>query len=164
MRVNLQSLNTRKDALLGESSKIEQKYQSMGIAVQKEHLSRVQQFNMDMDKIREQFEPLFGKNRTEHLEADRLLQDTAEAGLNAIRSEHHHAIRQEAHWSGVVANPLADPVAVEALEKKRTEMEVLREKMRATQGGRPALETQKTQSGREYAEQGVDSQWVAPTR
>lgn len=153
MRVNLQSLNTRKDALLGESSKIEQKYQSMDIAVQNKHLSRVQQFNLDMEKIREQFEPLFDKNRTEHQEADRLLQATAEAGLNAIRAEHHQAIGKDAHWSGIVANPPADPVAVEALEKKRTEMEVLREEMRITQGGRSALEAQKTQSGREYAEQ-----------
>lgn len=153
MRVSLQSINARKDALLGESSKIEQKYQSMDIAVQNEHLSRVQQFNVDMEKIREQSEPLFDKNRTEHQEADRLLQDTAEAGLNVIRAEHHQAIVQEARWSSVVANPPADPVAVEALEKKRTEMEVLREKMLATQGGRPALEAQKVQAGREYAEQ-----------
>jgi len=153
MRGNLQSLNTRKEALLGESSKIEQKYQLMDIAVQNKHLSRVQQFNIDIEKIREQFEPLFDKNRTELQDADSLLQDTAEAGLNSIRSEHHHAISQVAHWSSIVANPHADPVAVEALEKKRTEMEILREKMRATQGGRPALEVQKTQSGREYDEQ-----------
>lgn len=153
MRGNLESLNTRKDALLGESSKIEQKYQSMDIAIQNEHLARVQQFNIDMEKIREQFGPMFDKNRTEHQEADRLLQATAEAGLNAIRVEHHQAISQEAHWSGVVTNPPADPVAVEALEKKRTEMEVLREEIRAIQGGRSALEAQKTQAGREYAEQ-----------
>lgn len=153
MRANLQSLNTRKDALLGESSKIEQKYQSMDIAVQNEHLSRVQQFNLEIEKIREQFEPLLVKNQTEHQEADRILQAAAEAGLNNIRSEHHQAISHEAYWKGVVANPPADLSAVEALEKKRTEMEVLREKIRATQGGRPALEAQKTQSGREYTEQ-----------
>lgn len=153
MRGNLQSLNTRKDALLGESSKIEQKYLSMGIAVQNEHLARVQQFNIDMEKIRGQFEPLFDKNRAELREADRLLQVTAETGLNAIRNEHHQAISQEAHWSSIVANPPADPIAVEVLEKKHTEMEALREEMRVTQGRRPALEARKTQSGREYAEQ-----------
>ncbi len=153
MRGNLESLKARKEVLLGESSKVEQKYQSMGIAVQNEYLSRVKQFNIDMEKIREQFEPLLDQNRAEHQEADRLLQDTADAGLNAIREEHHQAISQEAHWSSVVANPPADPVAVGALEKKRTEMEVLREKMRATQGGRPALEVQKVQVGREYDEQ-----------
>lgn len=153
MRGNLESLNARKEALLGESSKIEQKYQSMDIAVQNEHLARVQQFNIDMESIRAQFEPLLDKNRTEHQVADRILQDTAEAGLNAIREEHHQAIVQEAHWSSIVANPPADPVAVEAFEKKRTEMEVLREEMLVTQGGRSDLEAQKTQSGREYAEQ-----------
>lgn len=153
MRGNLESLDARKNALLGESSKIEQKYQSMDIAVQNEHLARVQQFNIDMEKIREQFEPLFDQNRTERQEADRLLQDIAEAGLNAIRQEHYQAISQEAHWSSIVVNPPADPVAVDALEKKRTEMEVLREEMRVTQGGRSTLEAQKTQSGREYAEQ-----------
>lgn len=153
LRNKLEALNARKEALLGESSKIEQKYQLMGIAVRNEHLARVQQFNMDIEKIREQFEPLFDKNRAEHQEADRLLQATAEAGLNTIRVEHHQAIAQEAHWSSVVANPPADTVAVEALEKKRTEMEVLHEEMRVTQGGRPTLEKQKTQAGREYAEQ-----------
>jgi hypothetical protein len=155
MRGHLESLNTRKDVLLGESSKIEQKYQSMDIAVQNEHLARVQQFNIDMEKIRGQFEPLFDTNRTELQEADRLLQATAEVGLNAIRNEHHQAISQEAHWNSVVANPPADPVAVEALETKRTEMEVFRAKMLATQGGRPALEARKTQFGREYAEQEI---------
>lgn len=153
MQVNLQSLNTRKDALLGESSKIEQKYQSMDIAVQKEHLARVQQFNLDMEKIREQFEPLLDKNRTALQEADRLLLATAEVELSAIRSEHNQAIRQEANWGSVVANPPADPVAVEALEMKRTEIEVLRDEILATQGGRTTLEARKTQSGREYVEQ-----------
>ena len=150
MRGNLESLNARKEALLGESSKIEQKYQLMGIVVQNEHLSRVEQFNIDMEEIRGQFEPLLDQNRIEYQEADRLLQDTAEVGLNAMREEHHQAISQVAHWSSIVANPHADPVAVEALEKKRTEMDGLREEMRITQSGRSTLEAQKTQSGREY--------------
>ena len=153
MRGNIESLNARKEALLGESSKIEQKYQSMNIAVQHKYLARVQQFNIDMEKIREQFEPLFDKNRTELQEADRLLQVTAEAGLNAIRNGHHQAISQEAHWSSIVANPPADSIAVEVLEKKHTEVEALREEMRVTQDRCPALEAKKTQSGREYAEQ-----------
>jgi hypothetical protein len=153
IRGNLESFNARKDTLLGESTSIEQKYQSMGIAVQNEHLVRVQQFNMDIEKIHEQFYPLLDQNRTELQEADRLLQDTAETGLNAMREEHLQAISQEAHWNSIVANTPADPVTVEALEKKRSEMEVLREQMRVTQDGRPALEAQKERAGREYAEQ-----------
>ncbi|MFZ5523373.1 MAG: ATP-binding protein [Pseudomonadota bacterium] len=153
MRANLESLNDRKEALLGESSKIEQKYQSMGIDVEKKHLACVQQLNKDMEKIRGQFELLLDQNRTEHQGADRLLQETAEAGLKAMREEHHQAIKQEAHWNSIVVNPAAAPVAVEALEKKQGEIEVLREKMRFTQGGRSTLETRKTQVGREYVEQ-----------
>ena len=53
LRNKLEALNARKEALLGESSKIEQKYQLMGIAVRNEHLARVQQFNMDIEKISE---------------------------------------------------------------------------------------------------------------
>lgn len=153
MRGNLESLNARKEALLGESSKIEQKYQLMGIVVQNEHLSRVEQFNIDMEEIRGQFEPLLDQNRIEHQEADRLLQDTAEVGLKAIREERDRAIRQVAHWDSIAGNPPADPVTLEAMEKKRTEMDGLREEMNTTQSGRPALEVQKVQTGREYAEQ-----------
>jgi len=153
MRANLESLNDRKEALLGESSKIEQKYQLMSIALQNEHLARVEQFNREMEKIREQFEPALDKNRTEHQEADRLLQETAEAELNAIREEHYKAISQEAHWTSIVANPPAASLAVEGLEKKQAEIEILREKMRATQGARPPVEARKEKTGQEYSEQ-----------
>jgi len=153
MQVDLRSLNSRKDTLLGESSKIEQKYQSMDIAIQKEHLSHIRQFNLDVEKIREQFEPLLDKNRTGHQEAERLLLATAEVGLSVIRNEHNQAIRQEANWDSVVANPPPDPDMVEALENKRKDMEILREELRFIHSNRPTLEEQKTKASREYADQ-----------
>lgn len=153
LRIKLESLNTRKAVLLGESSKIEQKYQSMANSVQSEHLANVQQFNASMDQIRDRFEPQFTENNAERLKAEQVIQVATDSELDAIRTERDQFIRQEAHWNSIVINPPADSAAVEALEKKRIEMDSLREEMRVAQGGRRALEEKKVQAGRAYTEQ-----------
>lgn len=153
LRIKLESLNTRKVVLLGESSKIEQKYQSMAITVQNEHLASVQQLNTSMDQIRDRFEPQFSENNTERLKAELLIQAAADSELDTLRIERDQVISQEAHWKSIVTNPPADPAAVEALETKRIAMDSLREEMRIAQAGRRALEDTKGQTGRAYTEQ-----------
>ncbi|MBU1776140.1 MAG: ATP-binding protein, partial [Gammaproteobacteria bacterium] len=153
LRNKLESLNTRKDVLLGESSKIEQKYQSIAISVQNEHLASVQQLNTSMDHVRERFEPQLSENNAERLKAEQVIQAAADSELEAIRIERDQVIRQEAHWNSVVNNPPADPATVEALEKKRIDLDSLREEMRIAQSGRLPLDEKKVQTGRSYAEQ-----------
>ncbi len=153
LRNKLESLNTRKDVLLGESSKIEQKYQSIAITLQNEHLASVQQLNTSMDQIRERFEPQLSENNVERLKAEQVIQAAADSELDAIRIERDKIIRQEAHWNSVVINPPADPATVEALEKKRIDLDSLREEMRIAQSGRLPLDEKKVQTGRSYAEQ-----------
>lgn len=153
MRGKLDTLNDRKVALLGESSKIELKYQSMAINVQNEHLSSVQQLNAESGQIHDRFEPQFAENRTERQKTEHDIQVAAESVIAAIRTERDQAISQEAHWNSIVINPPADPAAVEALENKRIGINNMREEMRVAQDGRRALEEQKIQAGRAYAEQ-----------
>lgn len=153
MRRKLDTLNGRKDALLGEFSKIELKYQSMAINVQNEHLANVQQFNTESGHIHERFEPQFAENRAARQRIEHDIQVAAESVLAAIRSERDQAISQEAHWNSIVINPPADLTAVEALEKKHTDMSLLRDEMRVDQGTRRKLDEQKAQTGRAYAEQ-----------
>lgn len=155
IRKTLETLNGRKEALLGESSKIELKYQSMAINVQNEHLANVQKFNAETGRIHERLEPQFTENRTARQKAEHDIQVAAESVLAAIRTERDQAIHQEAYWNSIVINPPADPTSVEMLEKKRTDMRLLHEEIRAAQDNRLKLEEQKGQAGRAYAEQEV---------
>jgi hypothetical protein len=153
MRKTLDTLNGRKDALLGEFSKIELKYQSMAINVQNEHLANVQKFNAEAGHIHERFEPQFTENRTARQKAEHDIRVAAESVLAAIHTERDQAISQEAHWNSIVINPPPDLTAVETLEKKHTDMSLLRDEIRVAQGVRRKLEEQKNQTGRAYTEQ-----------
>lgn len=152
-RVQLASLLDRKEILLGESFKIEQKYQLIALAIQQAQLELVEQINLDIERIRLEYAPLLSDNRVKLQTAVDALQVAAESKLTGINVERDQALSQVAHCSAVVANPPSDAVAVEALEKKRKDKESLHEEVRAAQHERRALEVQKTQTVQAFTDQ-----------
>lgn len=149
-------LEERKQALLGETSKIEQHYREIGISIEKSHLSKMQQFSDAKGEIRDQFEPKFEANRSALGSTLSMLQSAAANDIDAIRSDRDRLIGEQSSWQNAVANPVPDPVLVAALESNRASMGKLREVMRKSQDDRRGLEQKKTQSLKSYEAQAIE--------
>lgn len=143
----------KKDVLLGESSKIEQAYLAMANDIGAEYLIQGQSLQAKKDWAREQYEPLFAKNRADLLQADEQIQVMAEAGLGVMREAHHKAIEERAQCEAAVANPIANEGLVKDLDRKRGEMESLQAGIRESQLAKEKLQSQHVAATNEFAKQ-----------
>lgn len=149
-------LDERKQALLGETSNIEQQYREIELSIGNAHLSKMNQFSGAQGEIRDQFEPKFETNRTSLQSALTALQSAASTDIDAIRTERDQLIGDQSTWQNAVANPVPDPVAVTALENNRASMGKLREMMRKSQDERRGLEQKKVQAIKSYDAQAAE--------
>lgn len=146
-------LNARKETLLGESSKIEQRYQTLAIDLGQKHLAFVSISNNKIDLTRIQYDPELESNKQSLHDADRTLADEAAATFTALREKRDKAIEQVVHWQGQVNNPIATPELVEAQETKLREQTLAYEKLHGTQTERKNLDHNKTAALRAYQQQ-----------
>lgn len=143
----------RRDALLGESSKIEQAYLAMANDIGAEHLIRGQFLQAKKAQVREQFEPILAKNRADKLHASEQLQATAEAGLGVMHTAHLKAIEGRAQHEAAVANPIANEAIIKEFARKRSDLESLQVGIREAQVTKEKLQLQQLAAINEYANQ-----------
>jgi hypothetical protein len=119
----MRSAEKRKENLLGDKSKMEQGYDKLKRAAEIECLEAQKSGQQQLDAITAEFNPRFADVRKRHDQLNAKAREAAETQLKDKRHERDLVIANKARWQAACENPVADPAAEEALQKKQKALE-----------------------------------------
>lgn len=109
----------RKLNLLGEKSKIEQRYGDLKRSVESTCIEVQRVGQARLEAVTAEFEPRFAELSRRQEQLIVKAREGTEAKLEATRRERDQAIEQQARWRAASEHPAADPAAEDALQKKQ---------------------------------------------
>lgn len=116
----------RKSSLLGDKSKIEQSYGDLKRGVEDACIEAQKAGQRLIEAIAFEYEPHFAELAKRQDQLNEKARDASEKKLKAKRLERDQAIAQKARWEAACENPVADPAAKDALQKKQISLEKAR--------------------------------------